>query len=159
MNDGCVGCEALAAADLDGDGLPELIVLHESSATPVYELIKIVRPGTEGSGLVPIRISSDVPQMGLSANETLLLTAGGDEGSSFAIGCEGPRDAPVLVQWSSQHPVDGTGSDVRDVYETKLKLSSVTAAVIDSQHVTQRTSDPLPFDPLHSNGCGVQWFP
>jgi WD40-like Beta Propeller Repeat len=159
VNDGCVGCEALAAADLDGDGLPELIVLHESSATPVYELIKIVRPGTESSGLVPIRISPDVPQMGLSANETLLLTAGGDEGSSFAIGCEGPPDAPVLVQWSSQHPVDGTGSDVRDVYETKLKLSSVTAAVIDSQHVTQPTSDPLPFDPLHSNGCGVQWFP
>jgi hypothetical protein len=97
--------------------------------------------------------------MGLSKNDVLTLTAGGDEGSSFAIGCEGFPEDPVLIQWASQHPVDGSGADVRDVYATKLRLSGGMMLVVDSQHTTRQASDPLPFDSLHSKGCGVQWFP
>ena len=106
-----------------------------------------------------IRIASNAPQMGLSAGETVTLTAGGDEGYSFAVGCEGFPASPVLVQWSSNHPIEGPGSDVKDVYVTKLRLSAVTATVVDSQHTTQPTSDPPPFDSLDSTGCGVRWFP
>ena len=64
-----------------------------------------------------------------------------------------------MIQWQSQHPVDGPGSDVRDVKETKLTVAGTTATVIDAQHTTQPTGDPLPFDSLDSSGCGVQWFP
>jgi hypothetical protein len=160
VNAGCLLCSAYAAADLDGDGLPELIVLHQSSATPVFELIKVVVGSTpEDVSPISIRIASDAPQMGLSADETVTLTAGGDEGSSFAVGCEGSPASPVLVQWSSEQPVDGAGSDMRDIYETKLMITGVSATVVDSQHTTQPTSDPLPFDSLNSSGCGVQWFP
>jgi Tol biopolymer transport system component len=156
----CLLCAAYAATDLDGNGMPELIVLHQSSATPVYELIEPVMGSAPGSlRLEPILITSDAPQMGLSAGQPLTLTAGGDEGSSFAIGCEGSPAGPVLIQWRSQHPVDGPGSDVRDVYETKLTFAGTNATVVDAQHTTQPTSDPLPFDSLNSSGCGVQWFP
>lgn len=160
VNAGCLLCRAYAAADLDADGIPELIVLHQDSATPVYELIEAsVRSTPEETGLVPIMLGSDSPQMGLSAGQGVTLTAGGDEGSSFAIGCEGSPDSPIVVQWRSQHPVDGPGADVRDVYETKLSITGTEATVVDSQHTTQPTSDPLPFDSLDSSGCGVQWFP
>lgn len=160
VNAGCLMCRAYAAADLDADGTPELIVLHQDSATPVYELIDAsVRSTQEETSLVPIMIGSDAPQMGLSAGQGITLTAGGDEGSSFAIGCEGSPDSPIVVQWRSQHPVDGPGSDVRDVYETKLSITGTEATVVDSQHTTQPTIVPLPFDSLESSGCGVQWFP
>jgi hypothetical protein len=159
VNAGCLMCRAYAAADLDADGIPELIVLHQNSATPVYELIEAFVRSTQGTSLVPIMIGSDAPQMGLSAGQGVTLTAGGDEGSSFAIGCEGSPDSPIVVQWRSQHPVDGPGSDVRDVYETKLSITGTEATVVDSQHTTEPTSGPLPFDSLESSGCGVQWFP
>jgi len=103
----------------------------------------------------------DAPAMGLSAGDPLTVTVGGDEGYSYAVGCDGFPASPILVQSGSSHPIEGPGSGVRDVFVTKLKLSSqtATATVVDSQHTTQPTSDPLPFDPLNSSGCGVQWFP
>jgi len=158
---GWVACRAYAAADLDGDGIPELIVLIQSSATPTYGIYEAIKgPNTEpSSGLVPVTMTSDAPAMGLSAGDPLTLTTGGDEGYSYAVGCEGSQSSPVLVQWRSEHPIEGPGSDVRDIYVTKLRLAAETATVIDSQHTTQATSDPMPFDSLDSTGCGVRWFP
>jgi WD40-like Beta Propeller Repeat len=154
----CMGCSAYAAADLDGDGSAELIVLQQGSATPVYGIYEGFQ-NTEPPGIFPVTLTNDATGMGLSARDQLLVTAGGDEGYSFAIGCEGFPASPVLVQWSSYHPIEGPGSDVRDISMTKLELAGVTATVVDSQHTTQPTSDPLPFDSLNSSGCGVRWFP
>jgi Tol biopolymer transport system component len=154
----CMGCSAYAAADLDGDGPAELIVLQQGSATPVYGIYEGFQ-NTEPPGIFPVTLTNDATGMGLSAGDQLLVTAGGDEGYSFAIGCEGFPASPVLVQWSSYHPIEGPGSDVRDISMTKLELAGVTATVVDSQHTTQPTSDPLPFDSLNSSGCGVRWFP
>jgi Tol biopolymer transport system component len=156
--DNCMGCSAYAAADLDGDGPPELIVLQQGSATPVYGIYEAFQ-NTEPPGIFPVTLTNDATGMGLSAGDRLLVTAGGDEGYSFAIGCEGFPASPVLVQWSSDHPIEGLGSDVRDIYMTKLELAGVTATVVDSQHTTQPTTDPQPFDSLDSTGCGVKWFP
>jgi hypothetical protein len=156
--DDCVECRAYAAADLSGDGTPELIVLLQSSATPVYGIYEALQ-NTEPSGIVPVTMTNDARDMGLSAGEPLTVTAGGDEGYSFAIGCEDFPASPVLVQWSSYHPIEGPGSDVKDVYVAKLRLSAETATVVDSQHTTQPTSDPPLFDSLDSTGCGVRWFP
>jgi Tol biopolymer transport system component len=157
----CMACRAYAATDLDGDGIPELIVLIQGSATPTYGIYEaIIGPNMEpSSGLVPVSMTSDAPAMGLSAGDALTVTAGGDEGYSFAIGCEGFPTSPVLVQWRSEHPIEGPGSDVRDIYMTKLRVAAETATVIDSQHATQSTNDPQPFDSLNSTGCGVRWFP
>jgi len=159
VNGDCLLCAAHAAADLDGNGIPELVVSHQSSATPEYELIEPVVGATpEDLRLVPIVITTDAPQMGLSDGQPVSLTAGGDEGSSSAITCEGSSAGPVLIQWSSREAVDGTGSGLRDIDETKLAVAGTHATIVDSHHTTQSTSDPLPFDPLDSSGCGVQWF-
>jgi hypothetical protein len=157
----CFDCRAYAAADLDGDGIPEVIVLIQASATPTYGVYEaIVGPNTDpSSGIVPVTLMSDSPGMRLSAGDPMVLTSGGDEGYSFAVGCEGSSSSPVLVQWRSEHPIEGPGSDVRDVYVTKLRLAAETATVVYAQHTTQPTSDPLPFDSLNSTGCGVRWFP
>jgi hypothetical protein len=157
----CMACRTYAAADMDGNGVPEVIVMIQGSATPTYGVYEaIVGPNTEpSSGVVPVTLTSDAPGMGLSAGDPLTLTTGGDEGYSFAVGCEGFPTSPVLVQWRSEHPTDGPGYDVTDVYLTKLRLAAETAAVVDSQHTTQLTSDPLPFDSLNSTGCGVRLFP
>jgi hypothetical protein len=135
--------------------------LIQGSATPTYGIYEaIIGPNMEpSSGLVPVSMTSDAPAMGLSAGDALTVTAGGDEGYSFAIGCEGFPTSPVLVQWRSEHPIEGPGSDVRDIYMTKLRVAAETATVIDSQHATQSTNDPQPFDSLNSTGCGVRWFP
>jgi hypothetical protein len=159
--DECMGCRAYAAADLDGDGTPELVVLLASSATPVYGIYEAFQ-NAEPPGIVPVTMTNEARAMGwtgLSAGDDLKIIAGGDEGYSFAIRCEGFPASPVLVQWSSYHPIEGPGSDVRDIYMTKLQLAGSTATVVDSQHTTQPTSDPLPFDSLDSTGCGVKWSP
>ena len=156
----CFDCRTYAASDLDGDGVPEVIVLIKASSTLEFGVYEAIRGNVEPpEGIVPVTMSTDAPSLGLSAGDPVTLTTGGDEGYSFAISCEGSPTSPILVQWSSQHPVDGPGSDVKDVYVTKLQLSAETATVMESQHTTQPTSDPLPFDSLHSTGCGVQWFP
>jgi hypothetical protein len=157
----CFECRTFAASDLDADGVPELIVLVQGSATPTFEIYEAIRGANvePPDGVVPVTTGTDVQAMGLTAGDPVTLTAGGDEGSSFAIGCEGFPSSPVLVQWNSYSPIEGPGSDVRDVYVTKLRLSAGVATVIDSQHTSQPSSDPPLFDGLHSTGCGVRWFP
>jgi hypothetical protein len=156
----CFVCRAYAAADLDGDGVPEVIVLIQASSTPEFGVYEAIRGNVEPpEGILPVTMSTDAPSLRLSAGDPVTLTTGGDEGYSSAVSCEGSATSQILIQWSSQHPVDGPGSDVRDVYVTKLQFSGETATVVDSQHTTQPTSDPLPFDSLHSSGCGVDWFP
>jgi hypothetical protein len=61
------------------------------------------------------------------------------------------------VLWRSEHPVEGIGADVTDVYETKLQLVSGSFAIVDARHYTQPTRDPLPFG-FTSHACGVDFF-
>jgi hypothetical protein len=156
---GCVDCRAYATVDLNADGRSEFVALIQSSSTPVYEIFEGLQSNTESPGLVPLVVSVGNAANGFPADGSpLMITAGGDEGSRFAVRCEGFPTDPVLVLWRSYHPIEGPGSSVRDIYETKFKLLATgTFAVVDARHYTQPTSNPLPFS-LMSKACGVDWF-
>ena len=91
---------------------------------------------------IRILVATGNAENGFPDGSQLTFSAGGDEGYSSAVRCEGYPTAPVLVLWRSEHPIEGPGSDVKNVYETKLQLVSGAFAVVDARHFTQPTSDP-----------------
>ena len=156
----CLLCRTYATTDLNADGASELVVLLQASATPEYAIYGASSvTGGDSPGMSPMLVATGNAENGFPDGSQLTFSAAGDEGYSSAVQCEGYPDAPVLVLWRSEHPVEGPGADVTDVHETKLQLVSGSFAVVDARHFTQPTSDPLPFDSLESSGCGVQWFP
>jgi hypothetical protein len=155
----CLMCRAYAATDLNADGASELVVLLQASSTPEYAVYGASpATGTESLGAHPMFVSTGNAENGFPDGSQLTFFAGGDEGYTYAVQCEGFPATPGLVLWRSEHPVEGPGADVTDVYETKLQLVSGAFAVVAATHVTQPTSDPLPFN-LTSKACGVDWFP
>ena len=71
--------------------------------------IRHLRGGLAGSGrdggLHPAHISSGSEQF--PEGDPLTFLAGGDEGFSGAVKCDGFPDHPVLIVWASSHNVDG----------------------------------------------------
>jgi hypothetical protein len=154
----CLLCRTYAATDLNADGADELVVLLQASSTPEYAIYgasSVTR--SDSPGMYPMLVSTGNTENGFPDGSQLTFAAGGDEGYSYAVQCEGFPDAPVLMLWHSEHPVEGPGADVTDVYETKLQLVSGSFAVVDARHYAQPTRDPLPFGPA-SHACGVDWF-
>jgi Tol biopolymer transport system component len=157
--DHCLLCQPVAATDLSGDGVLELVVLEEASSTPSYSLYEVSLPTSERSpGIYSLFVAPPgYPAGGFPGGEPIRFTAGGDEGYSAAIDCEGYPDAPVLVvAWSNyQVEVDET----EDVYVTRLRLGDDGAFhVIGGEHSTQAIDDPLPVDPAPT-ACGVAFDP
>ena len=154
----CLLCRTYAATDLNADGASELVVLLQASSTPEYAVYGASQAtGTESPGAYPMFISTGNAENGFPDGSQLTFSAGGDEGYSYAVRCEGYPNAPVLVLWRSEHPIEGPGADIRTVYETKLQLVSGAFAVVDARRFTQPTSDPSPFG-VASQACGVDWF-
>jgi hypothetical protein len=157
--DHCLLCRPFAATDLSGDGVLELVVLEEASSTPSYSLYEVSVPTSERSpGIYSLFVAPPgYPAGGFPGDEPIRFSAGGDEGYSAAIDCEGYPEAPVLVvAWSNyQVEVD----DTEDVYVTRLRLGEDGAFhVIASEHFTQDVGDPLPIDPA-GKACGVDFNP
>jgi hypothetical protein len=154
----CLLCRTYAATDLNADGASELVVLLQASSTPEYAIYGASSvTGNDSPGMHPILVSTGSAENGYPDGSQLTLFAGGDEGYSYAVQCDGYPEAPVLVLWRSEHPIEGPGAEIRTVYETKLQLVSGSFAVVDARHFTQPTSDPSPFG-LTSQACGVDWF-
>ena len=83
--------------------------------------------------------------------------AGGDEGYSAAIRCEGYPEAPVLVVAWSDYQVDVDTTE--DVYVTRLRLGEDSVfQVIAREHLRQPVDDPLPIEPA-GKACGVDFDP
>ncbi|HEY7476832.1 MAG TPA: hypothetical protein VIB62_01215 [Actinomycetota bacterium] len=155
----CIGCAAFAAVDLDADGAEELVVLLQGGTTPEYGLYESSHANSERSpGLYPLFLASGATADGFPAESPVTFSVGGDEGYSGAVECEGFPQAPVLVVWSKEHPVDGQGAEVTTIRMTKLRLVYGSFDVIDTTSYEQPTSDPLPFD-RGGTACGVDWDP
>jgi hypothetical protein len=152
----CLACRTFATVDFDADGASELIVLLQGSSTPDYGVYGAVRRNTESPGLYPIVVHPGNAAGGIVDGSPVSLVTGGDEGYSYAVDCEGFPTAPVLILWSSVHPVDGPGSDIRTIDMTKLRLRDGVFAVVDTQHFTRSRSDPPPFS-QPPTACGVDW--
>jgi dipeptidyl aminopeptidase/acylaminoacyl peptidase len=157
--DHCLLCRPVAATDLSGDGVLELVVLEEASSTPSYSLYEVSVPTSERSpGIYSLFVAPPgYPAGGFPGGEPIRFSAGGDEGYSAAIDCEGYPEAPILVVAWSNYQVDV--DDTEDVYVTRLRLGEDGAFhVIASEHFTQPVGDPLPIDPA-GKACGVDFNP
>jgi WD40 repeat protein len=156
----CLECRPYAAADLDGDGVDELIVLESGGSTPRYELFE-VRTSPDGSRLRPIVVGTEAaPRDGFPAGDPVRLVVGGDEGFSGFVGCKGYPDRPeIFVGWADG-PVDGPGSDVREVHLVRFVVEDGRARVLDAEAFTRPTGETLPYPFGTDNvACGVNWNP
>jgi hypothetical protein len=87
------------------------------------------------------------------------LWAGGDEGFSGSVRCEGYPETPILIATWSDHPIDGPGSETTEVHETRLRLEADGLMhVVGSSDSTQPTNDPVP-QTWTGQACGVQFWP
>jgi hypothetical protein len=155
----CLLCRPVAATDLSGDGVLELVVLEEASSTPSYSLYEVSVPTSERSpGIYSLVVAPPgYPAGGFPGGEPIRFSGGGDEGYSAAIACDRYPEAPVLVVAWSNYQVDV--DDTEDVYVTRLRLGEDGAFhVIASEHFTQPVGDPLPIDPAEK-ACGVDFDP
>ncbi len=155
----CLLCHPVAATDLSGDGVLELVVLDEASSTPSYSLYEVSLPTSERSpGIYSLFVAPPGYRAGgFPGGEPIRFSAGGDEGYSAAIDCEGYPEAPILVVAWSNYEVDV--DDTEDVYVTRLRLGADGAFhVIGGEHSTQGVDDPLPIDPA-GTACGVAFDP
>ena len=162
----CTGCEPHDATDLGGDGTQELLVLLQFGSTPQYGLFDVVPEGLPRSaGVYPVFV--DPPgarRAGLPPGEPITLSAGGDEGSSAAVRCEGYPDTPELVlAWSSYSISDAEADPnaTEEFHLTRLRLDepgpeAASFVVVDSTSTERPYGEPLPFEtPPHA--CGVDW--
>jgi hypothetical protein len=155
----CLLCRPFAATDLSGDGVMELVVLEEASSTPSYSLYQVSVPTSERSpGIYSLFVAPPgYPAGGFPGDEPIRFLAGGDEGYSAAIGCEGYPAAPVLVVAWSNYAVEVDTTE--DVYVTRLRLGpDGVFHVIGREHLRQPVGDPLPIDPPRK-ACGVDFDP
>jgi len=157
--DHCLLCHPVAATDMSGDGVLELVVLDEASSTPSYSLYEVSLPTSERSpGIYSLFVAPPgYPEGGFPGGEPIRFSAGGDEGYSAAIDCEGYPESPIMVVAWSNYQVDV--DDTEDVYVTRLRLGEDGAFhVIEGEHSTQNVDDPLPIDPA-GTACGVAFDP
>jgi hypothetical protein len=152
------GCTAFDATDLDSNGSDELVVASLFSIMDYY--LFALRPDAEGEVHVePILV--DFPghdPAGITAGEPLRIDAGGDEGYSSRIWCEGYPASPVILwAWSdtiveSQQP--------KEVHITRLQLQGDGLFhVIGTDDYTVPWDQPAGFDDRVGPACGVDWHP
>jgi hypothetical protein len=153
----CTGCAPFAATDFDADGRNELVVLLQHGTTPQYGVYKVGTLISErGPTIERILVRPGNEEAGFPDGRPIVFWAGGDEGFSASVDCEGYPNNPVLIlSWSNQ-PVDAPGP--RDVFITALQLVRGTFEVTDSQHISQPVDEPPLFDGRGS-ACGVDFDP
>jgi hypothetical protein len=163
----CTGCEPYDATDLGGDGTNELVVLLQFGSTPQYGIYDVVPPGlARAAGVYPIVVDAPgAPAAGLPSGELAKLWAGGDEGFSAAIACEGYPQAPTLVvTWSlfSVTEAEGDQTATEEFHLSRLRLvegpSSASFEVVSSQSEERPIDAELPFE-QPDRACGVRWIP
>ena len=164
----CTGCEPHDATDLGGDGTKELVVLLQYGSTPQYGIFDVIPEGLPRSaGVYPLFV--DPPgarRAGLPPGEPITLWAGGDEGFSAAVRCEGYPDAPELVlAWSSYSISDAEADPnaTEAFHLTRLLLEepgpeAASFVVVDTANTERPYGEPLPFE-TPSRTCGVDWTP
>jgi hypothetical protein len=157
----CISCEPLGALDLDADGDDELAVLEQAASTPTFLLFDVV-PSEDMPGLRPIPVAEPgSPRAGLDPLRDVGFATGGDEGFQGTVACEGfPEDPVVVIAWS-WHPVEGPGSDVREVHIVGLELrADAQMHVVSESHTTIPVDERLP-EPFGNGGeaCGLDFDP
>jgi hypothetical protein len=155
----CVYCRPYAAADLDGDGSEELLVIIQGGSVTQYSVFE----ATESGGSVefgPVRVAEPGDRKGgFPAGDIASIWVGGDEGFSGKFACENYPDDPVLVSGWSNHPIEGPDADITEVHLVRLELNDGVFE-IDALNLEQPTDDPMPDGfPTGTEGCGIDLDP
>jgi WD40 repeat protein len=151
------GCQPLprAAMDLTADGTDELFVLEDLFSVADYQVFTIV-----GGELVAATVAPPGhPEAGLIPGEVAVLSVGGDEGFGGYLRCEGDPAAPTLVVTWSEHPVEGPGSDVKQVHETRLVMEADGTFRVTSSSDTTLPAGQAPPGVTGSSteaSCGIE---
>ena len=156
----CLLCRPFDTADLNDDGVLELVVLEEASSTPTYSIFEVNRPGSERAlGVYPIIVvAPGAPAMNLDANEAVHLTVGGDEGFSGSIECEETDGGPPILRYTWVRGAVDADTDL-EVDVTRLRLGDDSVF-----HITSVDSFSVPRVPQSDftptlPACGVDFHP
>ena len=156
----CVGCSPYSLTDLNGDGIQELVVTMQFSATTEYTVFSL-QPGGPGVGppvLEQVRVAEPGAPPFLRPGRPLTFWSGGDAGFIAWIHCEGYPQNPVLVITETQRPIEGPGSDVRQVDTARLVLrTDGTAEVIGSDSYTEPATSAS--NVFTGRACGLDLWP
>jgi hypothetical protein len=151
-----MGCAPLAGSDLDGDGDDELVI--HTFFSVIDHLYFDVRPLDGGAlELAPILVARPGrPAANVKPGEPLMTSAGGDEGYSSWMRCEGYPDAPVLVWTWAYAAVES--EDAVAWHETRLQLrDDGRFHVIETNdfHLPQRQEPNLELS--NAPACGIDF--
>jgi hypothetical protein len=156
----CLACSPFDTSDLNADGVLELVVLVQSSAVAEYTLFSLQPvPGNGPPRLQQVTVAEPGSLPNFRAGKPVSLWAGGDEGYSARIECENYPDAPVLIVTTGNHPVEGPGSETRNVEKTRLVLGTDSTISVQG---TERFTEPTNADPsavsFTGRACGVDFY-
>jgi hypothetical protein len=152
----CIACRPFAVTDLNADGMQELVVILQYSSTTEYTLFSLERNWGGGPPQVKQVTVAEPGSLPLfRATKPVSFWAGGDEGFSSSVRCEGYPDQPVLVVTQTDQPVEGPR--LRQVREARLVLQpDGTIAVIDSSQYTEPVTAPS--HTFTGRACGVPFW-
>ena len=163
----CFFCEAFGATDFDGDGDDELVVLVTGGSVAGYRVFAAETTPDGSVDFGPLTVAPPGNRAGqLPPGKPLRMLAGGDEGFSGTVACDGfPEDPVLIVAWSN-HPVDAPGSETTEVHITRLALRDGAFHVVDALNTEQPTTfgpssnESLP-DVFTRRGreCGLRFNP
>ena len=137
----CVACAPFGAVDFDADGDDELVVLVQRGSVVEYRVFAAgeTAGGSIKFGFVAVALpgnrAGDLPP-----GKLLRMWAGGDEGFTATVACDGFPEDPVLVVAWANHPVEGPGSETTEVHITSLVLRDGSFHVIDKVNTEQSTT-------------------
>jgi Tol biopolymer transport system component len=160
LSGSCLLCRPFDTADLNGDGVLELVVLDVASSTPSYSLYEVSVPTSERSpGVYALFVAPPgAPRANLPANEQLRFIVGGDEGFSGGLRCENYPDAPIIEYTWMFGEVDAQ-TDL-EVHQTRLVLREGGAFhVLETNDFKIPRSAKMPKLISTEPACGVDFHP
>jgi Tol biopolymer transport system component len=152
----CIACRPFAVTDLNADGMQELVVIMQSGSTTEYTLFSLERnSGGEHPQVQQVTVAEPGSLPLFRATKPVSFWAGGDEGFSANVRCEGYPDQPVLVITQTDQPVEAPGP--RQVYEARLVFQADgTVAVTGSNQYTEPVTAPT--HEFTGRACGVPFW-
>ena len=103
-------------------------------------------------------LNGDGTQDFLRPGRPLTFWSGGDAGFGAWVRCEGYPQSPVLVITETKRPIEGPGSDVRQVDTARLVLrTDGTAEVIGSDSYTEPAT--YASNAFSGRACGLDLWP
>ena len=155
----CVACSPFDVADLNGDGVLELVVTLQYGSITEYTLFSLQPvPGDGPPELRQVTVAEPGLPPNFRAGKPISLWAGGDAGLGDYIRCEGYPAQPVLIATESFSVIDGPQSSQVDVARLVLRADGTIEVIGSDSFTDPGTTDPPPYA-FTGKACGVDFWP